>query len=292
MKIQFSLVHPDMVSKTEGTSILAGIVQTREEIPDFTVTPFVFNHEVAVEGPDKVAILKHCVSDNLLNREKYWPENILEDSFHGLLTKHVWKGVNSVHPAGEVAFVKTNFPDTPEGENTYAIFGIIKGDREALKAFSNRVFSSNVDTDQAIGPWNMTQTVDTGIEAKHTIGSHLLSIIGQQLWGFGDKKYGMRSDISIPTQEGFVANSRNIIEHGVHLPNMRQSSPEPRYVDYLRRMDVKGLIPGPQWEDAEGDKIRGEASAEILRAQQVEEEAKISERLSRRHAAESDGPSL
>jgi hypothetical protein len=261
MKIQFSLVHPDLVSTPMDVSAIAGIVQTDQVIDDYTVVPFAFHPD----GSDGVVVAKHDSSQSLLDRNA-WRENITTNSFHHLLAMEIWKGVNSSQPAGEVAFVKTTFPDTPEGQSTYVIFGLIKGDRQKLAAMSERIFESTVDPVQPMGQWNLMKTASTGIQVEHVRGEQILDGLKQPLWGFGATKYGMTSDISIETFKDFEENTRFTIEHGKGKPGTFQSHPDPKYLQYIRQLDAEDLVPIAHWQSTEQNKVRDRASDRIMRA--------------------------
>lgn len=261
MKIQFALVHPDQVADPSDVTAIAGIVQTDQVIDDYTAVPFAFHPD----GPDNIVIAQHATSENLLNRD-VWKENIQTNSFHHLLAMPLWKGVSSSQPAGEVAFVKTNFPGTPEGQSTYVIFGLIKGDRQKLAAMAEKMFETTDDPIQPIGAWSFINTTNTGIKVEHLRGEQILDSLKQTLWGFGDKKYAMSSDISIEEFRGVQENTRHLIDHGANKPGVWQSHPDPEYINFLRGMDAAGLVPIPQWTDKEDQAIRDAASDKIMRA--------------------------
>ncbi|MBI6882656.1 hypothetical protein [Pseudomonas putida] len=292
MKIQFSLLNPEVVSRRDGTSILAGIAETKEQLSDYTVTPFLFRKQEVTDGPAKIMIAKHIVSDNLINRMPDFSENITSGSFTSVLQLHVWKGVDSRDPAGELAFVKTNFPGTPEGSNTYVVFGIVKGDRESLKAMSDTVFEASFKGDLGTAVFSIAEATSTGREAKHVIGNSLLNIIKQPLWGFGETKYGIRSDISIATAKELEENNLHIIEHGVNKPGMRLGKVEPEFVEYLREMHANGMFPGPQWISAEGEQTLGKVASGIIRRQAAEQRMESTKSLAASLRILSDGPSI
>jgi hypothetical protein len=284
MKIQFALVHPDQVADPSDVTAIAGIVQTDQVIDDYTAVPFAFHPD----GPDNIVIAQHTTSANLLNRD-VWKENIETNSFHELLAMQLWKGVNSSQPAGEVAFVKTEFPGTPEGQSTYVIFGLIKGDRQKLAAMSERIFETTSDPVQPIGQWKFVKSASTGVKVEHLMGEQILDGLKQTLWGFGDKKYAMSSDISVQLFRDMEDNTRHMIEHGKGKPGMLQSHPDPKYVEFIRRLDAEGLVPIPQWMDKEDQKIRDAASNRIMRA--IVNGDEPGNRRSR-HADSGDEPSL
>jgi hypothetical protein len=285
MKIQFALVHPDQVADPSDVSAIAGIVQTDQVIDDYTVVPMAFH----ADGPDNVVIAKHESSENLLNRD-VWKENIETNSFHQLLAMQLWKGVSSSQPAGEVAFVKTDLPGTPEGQSTYVIFGLIKGDRQKLAAMAEKIFESTSDPVQPMGLWNLIKTASTGVKVEHLRGEQILDGLKQTLWGFGDKKYSMSSDVNIKQFKEFEENTRHMIEHGKGMPGMLQSHPDPKYVEFIRRLDGEGLVPIPLWQSEEQNKIRDKASNRIMKAIVNDEYSQPPVRKSK-HADASDEPS-
>lgn len=260
MKIQFALVDPALVAGNNVTA-LAGIVQTSQVIEDYTTIPFAFH----LDGSDKIVLAKHASSQSLLGRDA-WEENITTASFHHLLTLQIWKGVNSSAPAGEIAFVKTDFPGTPEGESTYAIFGLVKGDDLKLEAMSGRVFECTADPVQTIGPWDLIKTTDTGIKAVHVMGNQILDCFREPIWGFGeDESYGISSDISIPQYKEIEEDTAHLLKTGKGRPGTLNSHPDPRYLDFLRGMQEEGLFPTPQWQTATEMGVRDSASSRILR---------------------------
>ena len=260
MKIQFALVDPSLVVGN-GVTALAGIVQTDQVIKDYATIPFAFHPA----GEDKIVVAKHASSQSLLGRDA-WDENITTASFHHLLTLPIWKGVSSSAPAGEIAFVKTDFPGTPDGQSTYAIFGLIKGDDLKLKAMSGRVFECTTDPVQVMGPWDLIKTSDTGIKAVHVMGNQILDCFREPIWGFDEEQsYGISSDISIPQYQEIEEGTAHLLKTGKGKPGSLDSHPDPKYLDFLRGMEQEGLIPSPQWQTAGEMGARDEASSRILR---------------------------
>ncbi len=286
MKIQYSFINPEMISKTEGISVIAGIVQSDEILDDFTVKPFL----CVPNRADQSTIGFSSNHDNLLNRYKDYPSDILESPFHHLLKLNIWKSVNNGNIFGEVAFVKTDFPDTPKGQNTYVIFGLVKGDREALKSISDNMYQTIGGENQHVDEWKIERSFKTGVEAKHIIGNNILNVLTQPIWGFEDKKYGISTVISTPLFKKFQENTRHIIEHGVGLPDMRLPRPDSSYVAYLREMDARGLASPAQWLDEGSVQIRSKAALEILEAEVANEQMNRLQDLKKR--LEADGPSL
>jgi hypothetical protein len=284
MNIQFALVNPSLVGGNNVT-ILAGIAQTDQVIADFTTIPFALHSN----NPGEVVIAKHAVTDSLLNRNA-WGENITTNSFHAILAMEVWKGVASNEPAGEVAFVKTDLPGTPEGQSTYVIFGLIKGDGAKLQSMADAVFETSTNPLQTIGPWDLIKTRNSGIKVTHTMGTHLLDCLHQPIWGFGgSERYGMGSDISMPTFYDLQENSIHIAKNGVGLPGMHMSKPEPNYIEFLQLMDKEGLMPSPQWQSADQIKIREDVSSRIVGEIYRREEENDRKRYSSKHSAD-DSP--
>lgn len=260
MKIQFALVNPSLVSD-RGVTALAGIVQTDQVIEDFSVIPFAFHPD----GNDKIVVAKHASTQSLLGRDS-WGDNITTASFHHLLTQQIWKGVSSSAPAGEIAFVKTDFPGTPEGQSTYAIFGLVKGDEQKLGAMSGRVFECTTDPVQSMGPWDLIKTSDTGIKAAHVAGNHILDCFKEPIWGFDDEhSYGISSDVSIPQYQEFEDGTAHLLKTGKGKPGTLNSHPDPKYLDFLRGMEQEGLVPCPQWQTADEIGVREAASSRIVK---------------------------
>lgn len=278
MKIQFALVDPSLVSG-ENITVLAGIAQTDQVIADFTTIPFALHSNNAGE----VVVAQHAVTASLLNRDA-WEENITSNSFHEILKMQVWKGVASTEPAGEVAFVKTDMPGTPEGRSTYVIFGLIKGEDAKLQSISGKVFEATTDPLQTIGPWDLIKTQDSGVKVTHTMGTHLLDCLQQPVWGFGDSdRYGIASDISMPTFYEFRENSIHIAKNGTGLPGMLMSKPKPGYIEFLQMMDKEGMMSSPQWQTADQIKVRDEVSARIVGEIYHREEEEDRKRYSSKH---------
>lgn len=260
MKIQFALVDPALIVGTNVTA-LAGIAQTDQVISDYTTIPFAFHPE----GGDKIVVAKHASQQSLLGRDA-WDENITTASFHHLLTLPIWKGVNSSAPAGEIAFVKTDFPGTPDGQSTYAIFGLVKGDDKKLEAMSGRVFECTADPVQTLGPWDLIKTTDTGVKAVHVYGNQILDCLTRPIWGLDDEnRYGISSDVSITQYQEFEKGTAHLLKTGRGLPGSLHSHPDPKYLDFLRGMEQEGLIPAPQWQTAKEMGIRDSASSRIMK---------------------------
>lgn len=260
MKIQFALVSPSLVVGN-NVSALAGVVQTDQEIKDYTTIPFAFHDK----GNGEIVLAKHSSSESLLGRDA-WEENINTASFHHLLTMNIWKGVTSSEPAGEIAFVKTDLPGTPEGQSTYAIFGLVKGDEQKLEAMSGRIFESSDSPVQTIGPWDLIKTKDTWVKAAHVTGEHILDCFKEPIWGFDEEVgYGLSSDISIPQFKEFEEHARHMVETGKAAPGSFHSHPDPKYIDYLRGLNEEGLMPTPQWQTAQEMSVRDLASSRIVR---------------------------
>jgi len=270
MKLQFALVDPDLV--TRGTTVMVGIVVSDRVFNDYDVMPIQLSSAIA--GAGSVAPVSFLVNDhhldNLAKRNDY-PEDVLNASFTHVLKLPVWRTPLVDVPAGEIALVKTQMPGLEEGEHAYATFGIIKGDHAELKAMSNKVFESTAP----LAPGVMTSggvARYTGTEVAHTMGSSLLNVLTQHVWGFGPEKLAVKAMITIDQFKGFAANNQHLIDHGVNLSEeFGRSRPDAQYLDYLRKMAARGLVPAPMCETLGESKIREQAASEIMREQLVDE---------------------
>lgn len=248
MNIQFSVLDPDLLSEASDKAIIVGIVTAKEKINDYDVYPMVFDLQ-----NDGLYVAKSLNHESLLERKEN-AKYIRESSFHENFTKPIWKTVQSDKPAGEIAFVKTLFPETPAGFNSYVIFGIIKGENAPLKSISGSIFQGLENELQSFGSWQVSRTKDTGRKAEHTKGSPLGTILRDKIWGFGDVKYGMRSMVSIQSHTHMLENRGHLIEHGKNMDGYFGGRADKGYIHFLREMNKFGEVGDDMWIDSERSK--------------------------------------
>lgn len=265
MKIQIALVDPDLVSQP-GLTVFAGLIEHETLFNDFDVMPI----SLSLREDGKITtVLGRSQIDNLARRNDF-PEEILKGTFTYALKQKVWQRYASDDPAGEMAMVRTEMPGLPEGRHAYVVFGLIGGEREALKALSGRVLETNRPLESGVVA-TMGHMVDSGREVSHTLGSSLLSILRKPVWGFGPEKFGNRSDVSIDEFKGIAVNTMYIIENGENISNEFGRKPSKTYIEFLREMDKRGLVPGPMWETSEQMSVREAAAGEIAQASVTKE---------------------
>lgn len=252
MQLQLAIIDPKLVAGGKHT-IITGIGASSVPIEDYQLQPLIlqpgpYGLQVALQGVD--------ADENLLRRDDYGFDDS-ESPFHYLLTKPYWKRVQCPYPAGEICMVNTPLPDAPVQEpHTFVFFGIVQGMVQTLSPYQERVLEVGLE---AAGPSPSGLPMlagmahDTGIKAEHPMGNHLLQILTQNLWGFGDQPLGISTDISPQAYENIKQETRYFIDNGKTMPGRMASTSfnDEHYAGYLKAMDKAGLVERPQWETAE-----------------------------------------
>jgi hypothetical protein len=242
LNIQFAVVDPKMCQE-KGITTIAGVVTMDRDLPDFSA------HQIIID-PDVDAGLVRLidVGTTLSDREvddgswsAYRPSKIADIPFHDTLTRNVFKIPQLNIPAGEIALVKTPLPNTPEGQFSYALFGFVKGTDHDLQLLCNRLFEVQLNEPSPHDYHAMYSGIsrDTGVEAKHKMGNHILQILQQPLWGFGDTKYGMNTLTTVAEYDKYVRNRQHLIDHGKNGPEV-DGRVDSEFVRFLRNFSKLG----------------------------------------------------
>ncbi|WP_274644434.1 hypothetical protein [Pseudomonas serbica] len=246
---------------------VAGVVTMDRDLPDFSAHQIII--DPAVEGGlVRLIDLKNTLAAREVDEgswEAYRPSPLSALTFNEVLTRQVFSIPQLNIPAGEIALVKTPLPDTPEGQCSYALFGFVKGTDHDLQLICNRVFEAQLQEPGPLDHHAMHTGLshDTGIEAKHKMGNHILQVMHQPLWGFGETKYGMTSLMTINEYDKYRRNRQHLIDHGKNGPEV-EGRVDSEYVRYLRTFTKLGgdLLP---WQSQEQIKHVEQLSAQAIR---------------------------
>lgn len=247
MKMQYAIVKPELCAEP-GTTVIAGVLICRDFFPDFSA------HQLIID-PDPVEGMVRLISmgENHNSRlDDTWDAQVQGglDSlhFHEVLTKRIFQTPQLNIPGADITFVNTDLPGAPTGYHAYAMFGLIRGSDRDLSLISEKIYEVNLHED-APQPGNPKLGIakDSGIEAKHEIGNHLLQILTQPIWGFSDQKVGMSSLTTKSEFENIRKNREHMLEHGKNMPGVR-SYLAPSTVDFLRAMNANGTRRPSHWE--------------------------------------------
>lgn len=266
MNIQFAVVDPKMCQE-KGVTTIAGVVTMDRDLPDFSAHQIIID-PVVEGGLVRLIDLKTTLAVREVDDGSwgaYRPSPLSALTFNEVLTRQVFSIPQLNIPAGEIALVKTPLPDTPEGHYSYALFGFVKGTDHDLQLLSNRVFQAQLQEPGPLDHYAMHTGLsnDTGIEAKHKLGNHILQIMHQPLWGFGETKYGMTSLMTVNEYDKYRRNRQHLIDHGKNGPEV-VGRVDSEYVRYLRTFTKLGgdLLP---WQSKDQIKRVEELSSQAIR---------------------------
>lgn len=247
MKIQYAVVKPELCAEP-GITAIAGVIICRENFPDFSA------HQLIIDPDPSEGMVRlfdsgethHSRLDD--DWEDHAPGGLDSLHFHEVLTKSIFQTPQLNIPAADVTLVETDLPGTPAGYRSYAMFGLIRGNDRDLSIISEKVYEADLhkDVPQPGNP-KLGIAKDTGIEAKHVIGNHLLHILTQPIWGFSDEKVGMSSLTTKSEYENIGKNREHMLAHGKNLPGGR-SYLDPTCVELLRTMSANGTKHPNHWE--------------------------------------------
>lgn len=247
MKMQYAVVKPDLCAEP-GITVIAGVLICRESFPDFSAHQLIIDPDPA-EGMVRFITLGETHHTRLDDTwDAHSPGGLDSLHFHEVLTKSIFKTPLLNIPAADVTLVETDLPGAPAGYHAYAMFGLIKGSDRDLSLISEKIFEVNLH-DDAPQPGNPKLGIakDSGIEAKHVIGNHLLHILTQPIWGFSGEKVGMSSLTTKSEYENIGKNREHMLAHGKNLPGGR-SYLDPTCVQLLRTMSANGTTHPSHWE--------------------------------------------
>ena len=266
MNIQFAVVDPKMCQE-KGVTTIAGVVTMDRDLPDFSAHQIIID-PVVEGGLVRLIDLKTTLAVREVDDGSwgaYRPSPLSELTFNEVLTRQVFSIPKLNIPAGEIALVKTPLPETPEGQYSYALFGFVKGTDHDLQLLSNRVFQAQLQEPGPLDHYAMHTGLshDTGIEAKHKLGNHILQIMHQPLWGFGETRYGMTSLMTVNEYDKYRRNRQHLIDHGKNGPEV-VGRVDSEYVRYLRTFTKLGGDLQP-WQSLEQIKRVEQLSAKAIR---------------------------
>lgn len=248
MKIQYAIVDPKLCS-TPGYTTIAGVATLDREIPDYSA------HQIIIDPVNQGGFVSLIdLNKTLVSREAeaddgswdaYHPTPLNELAFHEVLTRHIFKLPMISKPAGEVAFVKTDLPGTAQGQHSYVVFGLVQGSLQDLEQIADQVFEVNLHRNGPVDQYEMSSgmAINTGLAARHKLGNHILQILHQPLWGFGEHKYAMTSLVSNAEFTKQQENRQHIINHGKHSPDVPISVSgriDEGFVKFLRAFSKMG----------------------------------------------------
>jgi hypothetical protein len=270
MKIQYAIVKPELCAEP-GITAIAGVVICRENFPDFSA------HQLIIDPDPSEGMVRlfdsgethHSRLDD--DWEDHAPGGLDSLAFHEVLTKSVFQIPQLNIPAADVTLVETDLPGTPAGYRSYAMFGLIRGNDRDLSSISEKVFEADLHKDiPQPGNPKLGIAKDTGIEAKHVIGNHLLQILTQPIWGFADQKVGMSSLTTKSEFEKIRKNREHMLEHGKNMPGVR-SYLDPSTVDFLRAMNANGTTSPSHWQTQNERTERAQTAKKAWKASLVQD---------------------
>ncbi|MHD0644045.1 hypothetical protein ACYPKM_00245 [Pseudomonas aeruginosa] len=183
MKVQLSLVNPDLVPGPGNQTLVFGIIKTEQPISSYDMKIMVLNLDDPIPS---VSIADS--GQNFLKREDKYGNVHQPWDIKGMLTCEGWHHIDHHNPAGEIALLETEFPgDT----GVYTFTGILKGNHEELKNFSERILQADLPDHPAEREFTPYPLQDAYRSAVHEMGNHLDYVLRLPIWGFGPLKYGM-----------------------------------------------------------------------------------------------------
>lgn len=233
MNIQLSIADPDNVAEPEAT-IVIGILQSHLTFKDYSVQKIAFD-----TAYDSLGLVFEPIQNDetLLDRDIYGDLSTL--SFHNILTRPVWNKSRDRYPSGEIAILRTDIPYQPEGLNSYVVFGIVFGPVQNLKPFSSRIYQA--ENISPLSDNSLRSTLSpTDERTTHTNGNHLTLPLTYPVWGFGEKKVGMRSPISdaennrMTRARHLIVNSESSEKDIEEAININPFLSDTEYTDYLK----------------------------------------------------------
>jgi len=248
MKIQFAVAEPHLLS-TPKLSVIMGIALFDEPVAEFsafamTLVPHLGSYMTVMEAR----------GDTLVNRTADGDQLECSPLHHGLTIPH-WKVNQTQHCEAEVAWVATDLPESEtEGQRSYVFYGLITGDEFHLKAMSGKIhevdLSGVVDLSAVKGrPSYAGLSIDVGA-AKHIQGNHLLNMLSQPLWGFGQTKYGMASSTTLAEDQRCLARNMEAMANGGKFSSGPHKTMDPCQVDYMKAVHEIVPFPHDNWKTA------------------------------------------
>ena len=266
MKIQYAVVDPKLCS-SPGYTTIAGVATLDREIPDYSA------HQIIIDPVNQggfvslIDLNKTLVSRVADADDGSWgPHSLNELAFDEVLTHQIFKLPMLSKPAGEVAFVKTNLPGTTQGQHSYVIFGLVQGSLQDLEQIADQVFEVNLHRNGPVDRYEMSSgmATNTGVTARHKLGNHILQILHQPLWGFGEQKLAMTNLVSNAEFAKRQEERQHLITHGKHSPGV-QGRIDEGFVKFLRAFSKMG---GElkQWQTADEMEQTHKLSDRAIRA--------------------------
>lgn len=243
MKIQFAVAEPHLLP-TPKLSIIMGIALFDEPMAEFsafamTLMPHLGSYMTVMEAR----------GDTLVNRTPDGDQLECSPLHHGLMIPH-WKVNQTQHCEAEVAWVATDLPESEtDGKRSYVFYGLVTGDEFHLKAMSGKIHE--VDLSMVKGtPSYAGLSIDVGA-ARHTQGNHLLNMLSQPLWGFGQTKYGMTSSSTLAEDQRNLARNLEAMANGGQFSSGPRKCMDPCQVDYMKAVHEIAPFPHDNWKTAE-----------------------------------------
>jgi hypothetical protein len=264
MKIQFAVAEPHLLAEPK-LSIIMGIALFDQPVAEFsafamTLMPHLGSYMTVVEAR----------GDTLINRTLDGDQ--LEDSpLHQGLTIPHWKVNQTQHCEAEVAWVATDLPESEtDGKHSYVFYGLVAGDEFQLKAMSGKIHE--VDLSMVKGtPSYAGLSNDVGA-ARHIRGNHLLNMLSQPLWGFGQTKYGMTSSTTLAEDQRSVARNLEAMANDGKFSSGPRKSMDPEQLAYMKAVHEIAPFPHPNWKTAEQIAYHHELRKNALVAAMVKHE--------------------
>lgn len=266
MKIQYAVVKPELCDEP-GITVIAGIIISRLPYDEFSSNSIIIDPDPS-EGIIRMIYTGESHETRLDDGlEGNIPGGFQSLQFHEMITKKVFKMPRVNIPSADVTLVATDLPGTPEGHHAYVMFGLIHGTENDLSAISEKVYQAELTPSgtEVFNPMEVGTTKNTGIDAKHVIGNHLLNILTQPIWGFTEEKVGMSSLTTKSEFENIRKNREHMLEHGTNLPGVRAYH-DPSCVDFLRTMNTNGTRSPKHWETQEERSDRSRIASKAWKA--------------------------
>jgi hypothetical protein len=271
MKIQYAVVKPELCAEP-GITVIAGIIISRLPYEEFASNTLIIDPDPS-EGIVRMIYTGETHESRVDGTlEGHIPGGFQSLQFHEMITKKVFNMPKLNIPSADVTVVETDLPGTPAGHQAYVMFGLIHGTDNDLSVISEKVYQAELTATGSgvFNPMSVGTTKDTGIEAKHVMGNHLLNILTQPIWGFSDEKVGMSSLTTKSEFENIRKNREHMLEHGKNMPGVR-SYLDPSTVDFLRAMNANGTTSPSHWQTQNERTERAQIAKKAWKASLVQD---------------------
>lgn len=243
MKIQFTLIDPDLISRSDGNqTIVMGIAKTKEVMSNYDLKYLSLGHALGM----KAGVL-FDTHENLMHRDEY-----ITHDLHSMLSKPIWERTEAFdNVSGEITFLKTQPIEVDEAlPHNYIFLGLLCGQRERIKSFVGHISEIQLPSDPESGQPRIAPVSTSSIKANHIMGSHFTTMLSQVIWGWGCEKRGMRYLNSEQEALKTFSAVKSYLDTGKVTPEMSQYgvSRDPDYLRYLRAINKLEPLTFRQWE--------------------------------------------